>query len=110
MKADLVTYQYNTEEYIQKVDGLIREDQQIMLAQVASIVGISYRYAHPIMHYDLGYHNVCGVWVSKQATEKLVFVRDEEAYWMLSEVYQHAGGTISKCDICICSSSLEIKV
>lgn len=60
------------EEYIQRVGVLVREDQQIILAQVTSIVGISYGYAHPIVHYDLGYCNVCAGWVSKHTTEKLV--------------------------------------
>jgi transposase len=56
------------DQHIQRVDALIREDWQLMLARVADIMGISYGCAQAIVHDDLGYHKVYVWWVPKQLT------------------------------------------
>jgi hypothetical protein len=52
-----------TDQHIQRVDALIREDRQLTLARVADIMGMSYGSAQAIVHDDLGYHKVCVWWV-----------------------------------------------
>lgn len=55
-------------EHIQRVDVWIREDQVIVLTQVAAIVGIYNGSAQAIGNDDFGYHKVCACRVSKQAS------------------------------------------
>jgi hypothetical protein len=57
-----------TDQHIQRVDVLIREDRWLTLAHVADILGISYGSAQAIMYDDLRYHKVCAWWVPKQLT------------------------------------------
>lgn len=53
----------NTEEYIQKVDALIRENQCIILVHVVAIPSISYESVQAIVNDDLGCSKICVCWV-----------------------------------------------
>lgn len=44
------------EEYVQRVDSLIREDRRFTLSQVVAIVTISSESVQAIMHDDFEYH------------------------------------------------------
>lgn len=47
------------EEYVQRVDNLIREDRRFTLSQVVAILAISFESVQVIMHDDFKYHKDC---------------------------------------------------
>jgi hypothetical protein len=81
------------DQHIQRVDALIGEDRQLILARVMDIVGISYGSAQAIVHDDLGYHKVCVWWVPKQLTaqHKQQCVRVYVATWFLQRYEEDPG-------------------
>jgi hypothetical protein len=86
----------HTDQHIQGVDALIREDRRLMLARVAQVRLAWWRPAS-------------GADVASWTTEKLFFRRDEEARWMIPEV-DHCAGELCWKVMYICSPSVELKL
>ena len=58
-----------TDENIQKVDDMIRQDRRLKIRYIASELDISKSTVYEIVHNLLGYHKVCARWVPKQLTD-----------------------------------------
>lgn len=58
-----------TDENIQKVDDLIRQDRRLKIRYIATELDISKSRVYEIVHNSLGYHKVCARWVPKQLTD-----------------------------------------
>lgn len=89
------------------------EDWQIMLTNVVAIMGISYGSAQAILHYNLGYHKVCFGYPNKQEVQMWLckqlksFFFEEMKDNRSASTYRR---TMSRNDIYICSSLVEIKI
>jgi hypothetical protein len=71
-----------TDQHIQRVDALIREDRRLTLARIA--VRLAW------------WRPASGAVVASWATEKLLFRRDKEAHWTIPEVHHYARDYVEK--------------
>jgi len=58
-----------TDENVQHIDDLIRQDRRVKITFIADTVGLSVGEVHNIVHEVLGYSKVCARWVPKQLTD-----------------------------------------
>jgi hypothetical protein len=61
---------------VELINGLVQEDRLITVTDTANKLDISCGSANSIIHKDLGYHNICARWVTKQLTDGIMKLMD----------------------------------